>query len=352
MTPAKKKRKTAAGAVPVGTRRTTRSQRPGLSLEMIGKVASFASYDGGDVMNICKAVGRKNSAVIRYTCLRKNYRYLQHVLEQNVREETEDTRSSNNAKTGADIRAWMAINTDWKDDPVVGRATRESSEGVTSTVVVRENENREYNFSARAIFHNPAVAIQFGLDDVLKNLVETAGIEVNACKWNSYTYAEPFHLLIHAVKQKDLACLEYLLSTEKVDMISPIFSDGSHTNPNLKMFILAYDFMPKEHFQAIVRRPSFGVNEPMDVAGRSLLPLHYTCISAGTGRAPMSPNHMELIQILLDEGADPMLQTGDNLSTIAFATLAASEENVEDSSEVKAGWREIVRMMEEKIRRG
>ena len=71
--PARKRRKTATGSVAVtGTRRTTRSQRPGLSIEMIAKVATFANYDGGDVMNICLAVGRKESAVIRYTCLRKN----------------------------------------------------------------------------------------------------------------------------------------------------------------------------------------------------------------------------------------------------------------------------------------
>ena len=75
--PARKKRKTGA-ASEGGTAGI-------LSIEMIGKVASFANY-GDDLMNICKAVGRKDSAVIRYTCLRNNYRYLQLAVERNIRE--------------------------------------------------------------------------------------------------------------------------------------------------------------------------------------------------------------------------------------------------------------------------
>ena len=91
--PAKKKRKTAAGSVPVGTR-TTRSQRPCLSLEMIAKVATFANYDGSDLMNVCLAVGPTDAAVVRYTCLRKNYCYLRHILEQNVHAEDEEEGAS------------------------------------------------------------------------------------------------------------------------------------------------------------------------------------------------------------------------------------------------------------------
>lgn len=340
--PAKKKRKTAAAgsAAVAGTRRTTRSQRPGLSLEIIAKVATFAQYDDGDVMNICLAVGPTDAAVVRYTCLRKNYRYLQHALERNIRSGT----AIHNAKTGADIRAWMSINTDWKDDPVVGRATRESSEGVTSTVVVRENGVLRAKCLASAIFHNPAVAIQFGLVDVLRHLVETVGIDINAYKWNNYARAKLFHLLVHAVMHEESACLEYLLSTEKIDMNSPVVHERTHT---LKMFFLENDDIQKDFFQAIVRCPTFGVNVLMDVMGSAYSPLIYMCVFRATNEAPMSPKHMELIQVILDEGVDPTLQIGDTSSPLAFASFAASR--VEATREDKAVWKEIVRMMERKV---
>ena len=342
--PAKKKRKTAAGSVPVGARRSTRSQRPGLSTEMISKVATFANYDGGDLMNICLAVGPKESAVVRYTCLRKNYRYLRHVLKRIVSAEEEIAA---NAKAGSDIRAWMAINTDWRDDPVVGRATLEDAEGALSTVegaastVVRDGDVTR--ISARIIFLNPAVAIEFGLVDVLRHLVETVGIDVNACKWNNYARDTQFHLLIQAVLHEESACLDYLLSTEKIDMNSNLASDRNHA---LKCFILGYDEMPNEHFRAIVRYPTFGVNAPMNVSGNAMSPLVFMCVSAGTGEEPMTPRHMELIQIFLDEGADPMLQMGDTPSPLVVAAQGASED---DSSEVRAGWKKILRMMEEKV---
>ena len=111
MPPPAKRRKTAAGSVPVDTRRTTRSQRPGLSVEMIAKVATFAKY-GDDLMNICLAVRPKDADVIRYSCLRNNMNYLQCTLEKltAVLEPPDslwDTTKSN-------IDAWMAINTDWR----------------------------------------------------------------------------------------------------------------------------------------------------------------------------------------------------------------------------------------------
>jgi len=339
--PVNKKRKIAAGSD--GTRharRTTRSQRPGLSIEMIAKVASFANY-GDEIMNICKAVGRKESAVVRYTCLRRNYRYLQHSAERNVRAE------ATNAKTGANVRAWMEINTDWKDDPVVGCVTREKSEGVTSTVTVMENGVRRTNCSAPAIFYNPAVAIDLGLVEVLKNLVENAGIDVNATMWNNYTHDEPYHLLVHNIFHENSACFDYLMTTQKIDMNSLVVSERLQT---LKMFMMESDEISKERFQAMARLPTFGLNEPIDVAGRLIAPLIYMSLSASAADVPMHPDHMKKIQVLLDEGADPLREMGDNPSPMTLATTAASgRANAGDSSAVIAGWKEIVRMMKENI---
>lgn len=78
-----------------------------LTTELIARVASFASY-GTDVMNICLAVGPKDSAIIRYTCLRNNMKYLEYQIEPYA----EETVHAEQVTTC--VLAWMAVNTDWR----------------------------------------------------------------------------------------------------------------------------------------------------------------------------------------------------------------------------------------------
>ena len=310
-----------------------------MSIEMIGKVASFANY-GDDLMNICKAVGRKDSAVIRYTCLRKNYRYLHYSAARSVQGVVR------NAKTGANVRAWMAINTDWKDDPVIGVETEDISKGTYNTVTVAKDGKRRSNCSPTVIFHNPAVAIELGLIEVLEYLVDKVGIDVNASVWNNYTHHERFHLLVHAVFQESSACFDYLMSSGKVDLNSLVEPGQIQT---LKMFLMETDDIPKERFQAMVRLPSFDLNDPIVVAGRAIPPIIYMCLSATASPVPMSAAHLEKVQILLDEGADPARENLDGFPSPLSIAIGASSEDSGDSIEIRAGWKEVVRMMRKKI---
>ena len=87
----------------------------------------------------------------------------------------------------------------------------------------------------------------------------------------------------------------------------------------------------------------------MAFAGEVLSPLFYAILTTATSQAPRRPKYTEKVQILLDEGADPMLEIGNHPSPLSFAARGASEENVEDSSEVKAVWKEMLRLMKRKV---
>ena len=330
--PARKKRKTGA-ASEGGTAGI-------LSIEMIGKVASFANY-GDDLMNICKAVGRKDSAVIRYTCLRNNYRYLQLSVERNIRAIATDK------KTGSDVRDWMAINTDWRDKRITN-ACREISVQVVNEVNFKQHGGRRaYTCSAAAIFHNPAVAIGFGLVEILRNIVENTDIDVNATVWNNYSTSDKYHLLFLALHD-DRACFDYLISTKKIDMNSRVMSGGNYKT--LKMFVMEADDIQKEQFQAMVRLPTFGLNDPIDIDGRSLLPLVYMAMSASTSKtAPLSDDHLAKIQILLDAGADPTCEAdgGDYPSPLSFITHVAAITETTDHPQHSEHerWKKILQMM-------
>lgn len=336
--PARKKRKTGA-ASEGGTAGI-------LSIEMIGKVASFANY-GDDLMNICKAVGRKDSAVIRYTCLRNNYRYLQLAVERNIRE------IATNKKTGSSVRDWMAINTDWREKRITNACREISLQVVNEVKFEQHGGRRAYKCSAAAIFQNPAVAIEFGLVEILKNIVENADIDVNATVWNNFSTSDKFHLLFLALHD-DRACFDYLISTKKIDMNSRVLSGGNRGYKTLKMFVMETDDIQKEQFQAMVQLPTFGLNDPINIDGRSLLPLVYMALSAATSKtAPLSNDHLAKIQILLDAGADPTCEAdgGDYPSPFSFTTHVTAVTVATDHPRHSEheGWKRILQMMKAKV---
>ena len=81
-------------------------------IELIARVASFASIANSEVMNICLAVGPLDSNATRQAHLRENEKYLEDALRSYFMR----TKSSKSAtiKCRDDYRAWMDVNSDWK----------------------------------------------------------------------------------------------------------------------------------------------------------------------------------------------------------------------------------------------
>ena len=105
--PPAKKRRVATFAVVVA-RRTTRSQKPRLSAELLGKVASYTSL-GDDLLNLCIVAGPRDCKVIRHAYLLNNLSYLQHALAAYCR------RSSKYWKLCQQrYLEWMEVNADWR----------------------------------------------------------------------------------------------------------------------------------------------------------------------------------------------------------------------------------------------
>ena len=324
--PAKKKRKTsAAGSAAVtGTRRTTRIQRPGLGLEIIAKVATFASYDGGDAMNICLAVGPTDAAVVRYTCLQKNMDFLRYTARQfasKINAQYDDFWH----KSRVNITTWMAINTDWRR-----LCTKECTEHEELSTARYENEEGERicRTDPLIIFNNPAVAIEFGLVDVLKHLVEEVGIDVNVARWNGFARADKSHLLLLALLvvriEERRACIDYLLSRRDLDTHSRCIEgvEGSIWHA-----ALSGDMFPPWVFRAIITHESFDPNESFDLSGMQVLPLMYTIrivLTEGRkGLADATEAKLCKFEILLEEGADPEHQLEDEvpLSPLDFLKI-------------------------------
>ena len=366
--PARKKRKTE------GARRTTRSQRPSLSTELIGKVASFANY-GDDLMNICKAVGRKESAAIRHTCLRNNMEYLRYTLEDFTAKLQSPSQLVAWLKLLRNFAAWMKVNTDWRKHCALERT--EDEELATCTVQRESDEDGQrvvnlLSANPLIVFNNPAVAAELGFTIILKHLVEEVGIDINANAWCSYTSAsvddEPTktHLLAAALTyaETDRTSFDYLLSREETNVHLPV---PISTSRNRHLWDLTFEASACScrNFRAFVKHSSFDPNQYDGFRTISNLPIlvaFTSCIATAefiASRSTASTSQEEKIarswmdvkfekfKILLEVGADPELDLGVDINVgildIVRHFLANS-----GGSGVRTG-NQMIAMMEEKI---
>ena len=310
-------------------------------------------------MSICKAVGRKDCAEIRYACLRNNMDFLRYAFQTHAdnmnmtTDDSSDVTDSHNACL-AKIRAWMKVNIDWKkhcsaeliDDVEVSTATSIDESGRH----VRKGDN------PLILFNNPALAIEFDQIKILKHLVEKVGIDINRTQWSGY-YLTPnrnLHLLLLAssvASQYDgtFACFDYLASRRELDPFAIVI-----TTPRLAeipLWITAYeiDEFDVKCFEAIIRHGEFDTNTTTNLNGHSLLPLHIALVLSihdVRGGFPVREK-IRKVKLLLKHGADPELEHGGMRSPLEMARHGLGE--FERGSDEREVYREFITIMEEHV---
>lgn len=258
----------------------------GLSLELISHVASFANF-GSDVLNICKAVGPNDASAIRHTCLRNNMRYLEHRIEQYVDEEITGNQIN------PYVEAWMAVNTDWrkhctdenrKEYAIVQWKNNKNEESDDEEEEEDEDEDStddgiRFNTDSVAIFNNPLVAIEFGLIDPLKHLVEEVGIDINSHAWNTYSEMDKFNLLTFAAQQTSLACFQYLLTREDLNVNGEVATLADGESHHIMNYAFEDGMVSLASFEAMASHSSFEVNLPLEIGGDIIFLLQCACSS-------------------------------------------------------------------------
>ena len=302
---------------------------------MIGKVASFAAY-GNDLMNICKAVGRKESAIVRYTCLRNNMKYLRHTLKNFADNVALD---SSWEKREVNITAWMKVNTDWRKHCSLERT---QDEELSTCTVQRENSVGDddqrvvqvvLSTNPLVVFNNPAVAIEVGFTTILKHLVEEVGIGVSAPAWCNYITASAgrstkTHLLAVALAYDfstgGNSSFDYLLSREETNVHVPM-QPGSSKSAWQTMYEV--ESCTCRQFRALVEHSSFEPNRfDGDSSHMALLFAFLTAfvsnraLEADNDNPSPADTLVRKFKILLDVGADPELVLGAGGQTVLEVT--------------------------------
>ena len=76
-------------------------------------------------------------------------------------------------------------------------------------------------------FLNPAIALDLGLLDILRNIVEQTDIDVNSSRCRGIEFDNGMPLLVRALVHEDASMFEYLLSLEDIDL-NPVIHSSFH----------------------------------------------------------------------------------------------------------------------------
>ena len=296
-------------------------------MELIGKVASFAGY-GTDAMNICLAVGPKQTRVVRHACLRRNIGYLDFLLAKSFERNASAIATSTTFAMGefmnSRVLPWLEVNqADWKE--LCTAHNLEECKEVTKVSPTKGMVGVLGN--PIAMLFNPSVAIEFGLVEVLKYLVEEVGIDINSCQWNAYQSLEMKHLLAYASEMSDGSWFGYLLSRNDINVHARYVAASEQDRANdddsdeevddskqRSVFEYIYDSenISLRAFESIIRHSSFKPNEPMDLIGAIVMrPLQYACMSISADLEESDPDRKfeKLLSLIKKTDVDPTLRT-------------------------------------------
>ena len=296
-----------------------------LTPELVARVATFADAVGSpDVMNICLAVGPDTSRTVRYYYLWRNQKFLYDSIRGFAR------RDISRDKACSNLLAWMKVNTSWRRI-----AVRDALMDKFKLACEEQGSGQNpVNISHPLIaFNNPAVAIQIGLFDSLKHLVEVKGIDINSFEWSAYGSTNRMHLLCYAAKHSRKELFEYLLNRPGFNIRCRAKDtdtrEGGSLFNSLLLLLNQEGRFESSFLKLFMKHPEFRINGQIvpSLLGDTyplVSPLYsatVTCVRALTDDLYDEEGFQavhEGTQILLSAGADPNLIFPDRESPISF----------------------------------
>ena len=343
--------------------------------ELIAWVATFAKAvvrpvrgvtSESDVKNMCLAVGPIPSRTIKHYYLKKNMQYLKNVLEV-------FTHHRDSAEWARECHlAWMSINTGWRSlvtDELMER--NENPKRLIFDDFMERYENARHtgdmshvrsstlplNIHPLLAMLNPAVAIEMGLLEALKHLVEVKGIDINATQWGGLRSGDDLHLIVTAIRKDDHEAFQYLMSVDTIDIYSMKRDYPATSRRRSSIFSYAIDKYiedekKKRFFEAFVKHAKFRANarsftsfDPNDPDNDvSVTCLHHLVhvVLRQRGMAELV-RVVDAVKYVLDAGADPNIELHDLMSPLELAIL--HEFGGEYAWQVEDTLGEIVRIM-------
>ena len=178
-------------------------------------------------------------------------------------------------------------------------------------------------------FNNPAVAIELGLLESLKHLVDEKSIDVTAFQWTTYRQGllHPGHenyalcLLAIATDYMEVDSFLYLLGKDGIDVCSPISQiDDDEATVLENCFV-----RPHCHtlFRKLASHPTFSLERGFSTEGDEKTYVHtaiYFLVILAEEDALHFPTWEANFRLLLSLGADPMTEDSSGYNAIQFVS--------------------------------
>ena len=238
----------------------------------------------------------------------------------------------------------MSVNTGWRS--------------LVTDELMERHENASNHPSVHPLLTmvNPAVAIEMGLLEALKHLVEVKGIDINATQWGGLRSGDDLHLIVTAIRKDDHEAFQYLMSVDTIDIYSMKRDYPATSRRRSSIFSYAIDKYiedekKKRFFEAFVKHAkfranarsftSFDPNDPdNDVSVTCLHHLVHVVLRRGMAELVRV---VDAVKYVLDAGADPNIELHDLMSPLELAIL--HEFGGEYAWQVEDTLGEIVRIM-------
>ena len=305
--PPTKKAKTIShnGSAPVSSDGSTNVH---LSPELISRIATYADMSNSGVMNICLAVGPIAARPIRNCYLKNNVKYLNTTLKELLIVRRHANESFRRDKAGANHREWMEVNADWKTI-----VTSDTDITAIESVLVKDAiQSGDHPFLA---FNNAAFAVELGLIDVVKFLIEDKGVDPNSFGWTMYRgRLHRLHLVAIAMYTNRCDIFHYLVSLPSIRLLSDQ-NDGGHSGSLFEVAVRLFCKEEVNFVKGFVANPNFDINKPSNcitfASHQDWLPCLHVCLDAlldyslslGSDSQVVA-RHLDLIKAVLSAGAD------------------------------------------------
>ena len=316
----------------------------GANIDLVCNIASYMDTGGG-LFEFCVAIGPASASRARHDYLLKNEQYLVKLLRK-IRDcvltPNPDSWQRDNKDLGgvldgcgSNIKIWMENNTGWRS-----RCTAEKLEKYKNWMAFHHLQK---DLDISLFFNNPAVAIELGLLDVLRHMVEKMNINLTKNLWAGFSMGlvtGPPTLVQRSLERNKASLLSYILSSESFG-----WRDDTHLG-DLLLDANIFDCFGAKCFQILVAHPKVDVNVGLD---DRLLPLCVavqrlvTCLKSRDGEVKRL--RLKKLHALLDAGANPRAESrvgaGAPLTAIDIAKKAVNDYPGESDM-----WRNILQKME------
>ena len=293
-----------------------------IGVDLACQVASFMNVEGNGLHNVCVAFGPNGAAEIRRDYLLDNDVYIQYnleivsrsVLASSTRMPYEDFRDGLAVvdKCKRNIMTWMEVNDDWRERVTVKKM--DWHQGYVYSRGLLDPRKNDVNF----LLNNIAIAIEIGLLDVVRHLVEEMNVPIDSTNHiGFYGKVSGLHqLVVMALVRGNVTMIQYLMSRD------PSTSNAQALPVQVATTAMGSDYAGPECFKLFLELTNVDVNRAYEQMYN--YPLLSYCLrllgsfafearirSIASGEARGLALHAEKIGVLLEFGADPFREYYD-----------------------------------------